>query len=170
MLCPPRLKAVNYCEMNELRRMDAWKLEEMQMEQDLLSTKMLIPIHVISMICTLVFMSIISATIYDNVSKIIFFRFRVIPDIFKNGSIKRISLSLVGIAVAQSIFLLVWKFIYKEINLDKGSWYFHNRRITRLRSNIIYIENLTLFRPCDIKYKELDRLKTHFQSILRKYR
>lgn len=170
MLCPSRLKAVNYCSMRELKVMDAAELQDIREEEDRLATNILFPINIINMATSVVLISLIVTTIADVVFRSIFLTGNLsINRILINLPSKKLAKYFLGVAIVQSIFFTAWKILFRDLNMNKGSCYFHNKRISRLRDKIAYLDTLSPTNPCVLKEKERRNLKIHFETVLGRY-
>lgn len=172
MLCPNRLRAGNYCGMYELERMDQAEITKMQREQDKLARKVYIPIHFLNFGTKFILMSLVGGIIADNIAlnfKLVVF-YKNFQGIIANGTVKHISLCIIGVVGMEIICFISYKILFRKINLDKGSWYFHDKRVSRLRRKVVYINNLHPKNMSPLKGRYVDELKAHFTEVSRKYR
>lgn len=171
MLCPSSLRVVNYCDMPELKRMDKEELQDIVDEEYNLATQIFLPIHVLSVVSSIIPIAIIITTIYDAVFRSLFLRKSIsLRGVYINLPKKKLCKCFLSIVVIQTIFLACWKILFRNINLDKGSWYFHNKRVSRLRAKVAYLNNLHPKNMSPLKGRYFYKLKAHFTGVSRKYR
>lgn len=166
MLCPSSLRARNYCGMQELKGMDKQELLNLKEEESDLALYIFLPIHVLCSVSTIIPIVIIINTLCEGVIRSLFGR-----AFFINLPKKKLCKCFLSIVVIQAIFFTSWNILFRrDFNLDKGSWYFHKKRVSRLRATVAYLNNLNPQNPNDLKDRYLEELKAHFAEISRKYR
>ena len=164
MLCPKRLRAVNYCDMPGLEDMDRKEYIKLVEEEDQINKSIFFPVHLVTSAITLAsIVKIFFSGFYDVIYAPISFSLPL-------NSLKKLS-PYIGILIAVMIIdAMAAKLIFRPFDLHASSPKLQRIRLIRLQDKINSLDSIDIGYAGNLKSREINNLKEHFQNLIITYR